>query len=456
MSNPLHIVVLAAGEGTRMKSNRPKVLHRLGGRPMLLHLLETAKALEPETIYVVVGNGAEEVRACCDDPGLRWVLQAERRGTGHALMQAMPDIPDQADVLVLLGDHPLVPLALLRELRSAFDGGLAMLTMTLDDPFGYGRVLRDQDDEVTAVVEERDATPAQREVSEVNTGILLADAARLRHWLDRIGCDNAKQEYYLTDIFGLAHADRVRVRGVIAPDARDLQGANDRRQLAALEARLRTRRAIELMAAGVQILDPLRIDLRGSVQAGADVVLDVNVVLEGDNRLGEGVQVGPGVVLRDCELAPGTRVHAYSVLEGVTTTGACDIGPFARLRPGTELSEGCRIGNFVEAKNAHLGPGSKASHLTYLGDTVIGSRVNIGAGTITCNYDGVNKHRTTIEDEVFVGSNTALVAPVTVHRGATIGAGSTLSKDAPADTLTVSRARQVSVKGWKRPKKKES
>jgi bifunctional UDP-N-acetylglucosamine pyrophosphorylase/glucosamine-1-phosphate N-acetyltransferase len=456
MSKPLHIVVLAAGEGTRMKSNRPKVLHRLGGRPMLLHLLDSAESLQPAVIHVVVGNGAEEVRDACADRDIRWVLQSERRGTGHAVMQAMPEIPDDARVLVLLGDHPLVPPAQLRDLLSDFDDGLAMLTMELENPAGYGRVLRDQDAEITAVVEEQDATPTQREVPEVNTGIILADAGRLRRWLDQIGCENAKQEYYLTDIFGLAHGERVRVRGVVVPDARDLQGANDRRQLAALEARLRARRAAELMDAGVQILDPQRIDLRGSVQAGPDVVLDVNVVLEGDNRLGENVQIGPGAVLRDCDLAPGTRVLAHSVLEGVTTTGACDIGPFARLRPGTVLSEGCRIGNFVEAKNARLGPGSKASHLTYLGDTDVGSRVNIGAGTITCNYDGVNKHRTTIEDEVFVGSNTALVAPLTVHRGATIGAGSTLSRDAPADTLTVSRARQVSIKGWKRPKKKET
>ena len=454
-SKPLHVVVLAAGEGTRMKSSRPKVLHALGGRPMLLHLLETAGALEPAAIHVVVGNGAEEVQAACGDEAVEWVLQEERRGTGHALMQAMPGVPEEAAVLVLLGDHPLVPLDLLRELLGQCDDALGMLTMELVDPTGYGRVLRDLDGEVTSVMEERDATPEQRQVREVNTGIILADAAHLRRWLDQLGCDNAKQEYYLTDIFGLAHAERVRIHGLQARDARDLQGANDRRQLAALETRYRERRANELMAAGVQIMDPARVDLRGRVTAGADVVLDVNVVLEGDNRLGEGVRIGPGAVLKDCDLAPGTRVHAHSVLEGVTTTGACDIGPFARVRPGTVLSEGCRIGNFVEAKNARLGAGSKASHLTYLGDAEIGSGVNIGAGTITCNYDGANKHRTVIGDGVFVGSNTALVAPLTVGRGATIGAGSTVSKDAPADALTVSRARQVTVKGWKRPQKKE-
>ena len=283
----------------------------------------------------------------------------------------------------------------------------------------------------------------------------MADASSLRRWLEGLGCDNAKQEYYLTDIFSLAHGERARIRGVVAPDARDLEGANNRRQLAALERRYCGRRADELMDAGVQLVDPGRVDIRGRVEPGTDVRIDVNVVLEGDNRLGDGVALGPGCVLKNCDLAAGTNVHAHSVLEGVTTTGGCDIGPFARLRPGTVIAAGCRVGNFVETKNARLGPGSKASHLTYLGDSEIGSNVNIGAGTITCNYDGANKHRTTIEDDVFVGSNTALVAPVTVHHGATIGAGSTVSKDAPPDALTVSRARQTSIQGWKRPAKRK-
>ncbi|MDX1380771.1 MAG: bifunctional UDP-N-acetylglucosamine diphosphorylase/glucosamine-1-phosphate N-acetyltransferase GlmU, partial [Xanthomonadales bacterium] len=374
---PLHVVVLAAGEGTRMKSKRPKVLHALGGRPMLLHLLDAAAALEPATVHVVIGNGAEQVQAVCSDRAVRWVLQAERRGTGHALAQAMPDIPDEAAVLVLLGDHPLVPASLLQDLVTRSDTALAVLTMKLDDPTGYGRVVRDHDEEIAAVIEERDASPEQRAIREVNTGIILADAARLRRWLDGLGCDNAKSEYYLTDIFGLAHAERVAIRGLCAPDAGDVQGANDRRQLAALEARYRARRAAELMDAGVQLIDPARVDLRGRVEAGADVCIDVNVVLDGEVRLGEGVSIGPGSILKDCDLAPGTRVLAHCVLEGVSTTGPCDIGPFARLRPGTVLSEGCRIGNFVEAKNARLGPGSKASHLTYLGDTDIGSKVNI-------------------------------------------------------------------------------
>jgi bifunctional UDP-N-acetylglucosamine pyrophosphorylase/glucosamine-1-phosphate N-acetyltransferase len=384
------------------------------------------------------------------------VLQAERRGTGHALLQAMPHIPDAAAVLVLLGDHPLVPLDILREMSADRHAPLAVLTMVVDDPVGYGRVVRDLDGDITAVVEERDATPEQRKINEVNTGIMLAGAAHLRGWLGALGCDNAKREYYLTDIFTMAHGQRKDIRGVLAPDARDLLGANDRRQLADLEQRYRALRAATLMDAGAQLIDPARVDIRGRVELGTDVLIDINVVLEGDTRLGDGVSIGPGAVLRNCDLAAGTRVHAHSVLEGVTTTGPCDIGPFARLRPGTVLAAGCKIGNFVETKNARLGEGSKASHLSYLGDTEIGSQVNIGAGTITCNYDGANKHRTVIEDRVFVGSNTALVAPVTVHRGATIGAGSTISKDAPPDALTVSRSRQTTVTGWKRPVKRDS
>jgi bifunctional UDP-N-acetylglucosamine pyrophosphorylase/glucosamine-1-phosphate N-acetyltransferase len=453
MSKSLHIVILAAGEGTRMKSGLPKVLHSLGGRPMLLHLLDAAAALQPDAVHVVVGSGAEQVMAACGDHAINWVLQPERRGTGHAVMQAMPHIPDEATVLILLGDHPLIPQGVLEDISADRSAPLTVLTMKPDDPAGYGRVIRDLDGEIMAVVEDRDATPEQLGFREVNTGIMMADAARLRRWLDGLGCDNAKQEYYLTDIFSRAHGERARIRGVLAPDARDLQGANDRRQLAALEGRYRSRRAGALMDAGVQIMDPERVDIRGRVETGADVRIDVNVVLEGDNRLGDTVVLGPGCVLKNCDLAAGTTVLAHSVLEGVTTTGACSIGPFARLRPGTVLAAGCRIGNFVETKNVRLHEGSKANHLTYLGDAEIGGNVNIGAGTITCNYDGANKHRTTIEDDVFIGSNTALVAPVTVRRGATIGAGSTISREAPPDALTVSRARQTTVKGWKRPRK---
>lgn len=453
MSQELHIVILAAGEGTRMKSRLPKVLHRIGGRPMLAHLLDTASRLEPKAIHVVIGSGAEEVRKTCGRRNVHWVLQEERKGTGHAVMQAMPDIPDEATVMVLLGDHPLIPYSLLQEMKIQGAEPLAILTMELDKPKGYGRIERDRTGRIAGIVEDRDATPAQWAIKEVNTGIIMAQAGELRRWLERLDCDNLKQEYYLTDIFAMAHSESKEIRSVLAPDSRDLQGANDRRQLAALERRHRHHAAVKLMKQGVQILDPERIDIRGEVEAGADVVIDINVVLEGDNRLGEGVTLGPGVIIRNCELAAGTRVHPYSVLDGVRTTGACDIGPFARIRPQTELAEGSRVGNFVEVKNSNLGMGSKASHLSYVGDTRVGERVNIGAGTITCNYDGVHKHRTVIDDDAFIGSGTQLVAPVKVGKGATIGAGSTISKPAPPGELTVSRARQVTVKGWKKPRK---
>jgi len=453
MNKPLHIVILAAGEGTRMQSRLPKMLQTVGGRPMLMHLLDTAISLRPEQIHVVVGSGAEQVMEACDGYRVNWVQQPERRGTGHAVMAAMPGIPDEVAVLVLLGDHPLIPMELLAKLVAEENLPLAMLTIELDDPTGYGRILRDPGGNIIGVVEHHDAEPHQHKIREVNTGIIMADSTRLRKWLDRLDCNNSKQEYYLPDIFTMARTESGEVRGFVAPDSRDLQGANDRFQLAQLEKRYRQRRTAELLRAGVQLIDPERVDIRGNVRAGADVSVDINVVLNGEISLGDGVQIGPGCVLTDCDLAPGTRVHPFSVLEGVTTTGACDIGPFARLRPGTVLAEGCRVGNFVEAKNTRLGEGSKASHLSYLGDSIIGNHVNIGAGTITCNYDGANKYQTIIEDDAFIGSDTQLVAPVTVGRGATIGAGSTVTKNAPAGALTVSRARQTTIADWKRPEK---
>ena len=439
-----------------MLSSLPKVLQTLGGQPMLVHLLQTAATLDPEQVHVVIGSGADQVKEACDGFDVNWVNQAQRRGTGHAVMQAMPAIPDDASVLVLLGDHPLIPASLLAEMMEKNLAPLSVLTMELDKPRGYGRIERDRTGRISGVIEDRDATPAEWKIREVNTGIILADAAQLRRWLDRLDCDNMKKEYYLTDIFAMAHSDKKEIHGVLAPDSRDLQGANDRRQLAALEQRYRQQATRRLMDEGVHIIDPERVEIRGKVATGMDVCLDINVVLEGSNTLGDGVTIGPGAVLKNCDLAAGTQVHAYSVLEGVRTSGACDIGPFARVRPGTELAAGARIGNFVEVKNTQLGEGSKASHLSYLGDTTIGKDVNIGAGTITCNYDGANKYRTVIEDGAFIGSDSQLVAPVTVGKGATIGAGSTVTKDAPADSLTVSRSRQTSVKGWKRPVKEKS
>jgi bifunctional UDP-N-acetylglucosamine pyrophosphorylase/glucosamine-1-phosphate N-acetyltransferase len=454
MNENLHIVILAAGEGTRMKSALPKVLHHVGGRPMLLHLLETAGSLQPEMIHVVVGSRADQVRQACEGHAVNWVMQAERRGTGHAVAQAMPSIPDGSRVLVLLGDHPLIPASVLDQLTDNHSAILSVLTMELDEPHGYGRIERDHTGRIAGIVEEHEATPSQRGIKEVNTGIILAPAQEMRRWLAQLGCENRKQEYYLTDIFAMAHKAGKEIRGVLAPEPLDLQGANDRRQLAALEQRFRLREATALMDAGVHVIDPARIDVRGYVRCGQDVCIDINVVLEGEIELGDGVSVGPGCLLKNCKLAAGTIVHAHSVLDGVCTTGACEIGPFARLRPGTELAGGSRIGNFVEIKKSRLGENSKASHLSYIGDTQIGDRVNIGAGTITCNYDGANKHQTRIEDDVFIGSNSQLVAPVSIGRGATIGAGSTISKDAPANALTLSRARQTTVKGWKRPVKK--
>ncbi len=436
-----------------MKSSLPKMLQTIGGRPMLAHLLDTSVSMEPEQVHVVVGSGADLVMDACSGYPVNWVHQSERRGTGHAVMTAMPGIPDEAMVLVLLGDHPLIPSTVLSDLIVEKNLPLALLTIELDDPTGYGRILRDPGGNIIGVVEHHDATPHQHEIREVNTGIIMADSTKLRGWLARLDCNNSKQEFYLPDIFAMARAENGEVRGVLAPDFHDLQGANDRRQLAELEKRYRQRRSGELLDAGIQLIDPGRVDVGGKVTAGSDVCIDINVVLKGENRLGDGVYIGPGCVLMNCDLAAGTLVQPHSVLEGVTTTGACDIGPFARLRPGTVLSEGCRVGNFVETKNARLGEGSKASHLSYLGDSVIGSRVNVGAGTITCNYDGANKHQTIIEDDVFIGSDTQLVAPVTVGRGATIGAGSTVTKNAPADSLTVSRSRQTTIPDWKRPVK---
>jgi bifunctional UDP-N-acetylglucosamine pyrophosphorylase/glucosamine-1-phosphate N-acetyltransferase len=455
MKQNLHIVILAAGEGTRMKSDLPKVLHHVAGKPMLSRLLDTANSLNPEMIHVVVGSGADSVRSACGHYDVNWIIQEERRGTGHAVSQAMPGLPDGSDVLVLLGDHPLIPAEVLLELTANRAAPLAVLTMELDKPRGYGRIERDRTGRISSVVEDRDATPSQWAIKEVNTGIILAHVSELRRWLEKLDCNNIKREYYLTDIFEFAHSEGKEIRGVLAPDPLDLQGVNDKQQLAALEQRYRQTAAKALMAQGVHIIDPARIDIRGEITVGKDVCIDINVVLEGQIELGDGVSLGPGCILKNCSLATGSVVHAYSVLDGVSTSGACEIGPFARLRSGTKLSAGSKVGNFVEIKNSSLGEDSKASHLSYIGDAEVGHRVNIGAGTITCNYDGANKHLTRIEDDVFIGSNSQLVAPVAVGKGATIGAGSTISKDAPAGELTVSRTRQTTVKGWKRPAKEK-
>jgi bifunctional UDP-N-acetylglucosamine pyrophosphorylase / glucosamine-1-phosphate N-acetyltransferase len=451
---PLHVIVLAAGEGKRMKSKKAKVLMPLAGRPLLAHVLATARALRAEAIHVVYGFHGEQVLAAFDgQPDLRWTLQAEQLGTGHAVGQALRNVPDEAQVLVLYGDVPLTRAETLQRLVQC-EGSLAMLATRVPNPHGYGRVLRDGNCLVRAVVEEKDADDAQRAINLINTGILAADAAFLKRWIGGLDRNNAQGEYYLTDVFKQAAAENRCAECIECDDPLEAAGANTPWQLTELEDAYRMRAAQALAVEGVRIVDPRRIDVRGEVKAARDVQIDIDVIFEGDVQLGEDVHIGPYVRLKDVQLAAGTIVHAHCDLEGVVTHGPCTIGPFARLRPGTELAAGVHVGNFVETKKAHIGEGSKANHLSYLGDTVIGKGVNIGAGTITCNYDGVNKSITTIEDNVFVGSNSALVAPVTVGAGATIGAGSVITKDAPAGELTVARARQSTLPGWKRPVKK--
>ncbi len=437
-----------------MKSRVPKVLQTMAGSPMIIHVLNTAMQLRPSGIHVVYNPESPEVKEACSSFDITWAQQLEQLGTGHAVQAAMPDVPDNADVLILYGDIPLLEASVLQKLIEAPSTGLKVLTMNIADPTGYGRIVRDESGNVTGIVEERDASVKQREITEVNSGIIMAPCPILESCLASMASENSQNEYYLTDVISIGHKKGIQTKGVGAPVPEDLEGANDRIQLSVLERRYRMKMSTQLMRAGVQLADPHRIDVRGKVEAGQDVYIDINVLLEGDISLGDGVEIGPGCILKNCQLAAGTRVHAYSVLEGMRSLGACDIGPFARVRPGTQLEAGSKVGNFVEVKNTSLGKNSKASHLSYLGDSSIGERVNIGAGTITCNYDGVNKHRTVIEDDVFIGSDTQLVAPVTVAEGADIGAGSTITKDAPAGKLTLSRVKQLTIRGWKRPQKK--
>lgn len=454
MSKPLHVVILAAGEGKRMKSSLPKVLQKVAGRPMLAHVIATARALAPAGIHVVHGHGGDQVLASfAGEDGLQWAEQARQLGTGHAVQQAMPEVPDGARVLVMYGDAPLFTIETLQRLLAA-DGRLALLAAELDNPTGYGRVVRDAQGRVAAVVEEKDASDEQRTIRLVNTGVIAADATALKGWLSRLSNDNAQGEYYLTDVAGMAAADFTAAELVVVDDPRETEGANDPWQLAQLERAFQLRAVRALCLQGARVADPARVDIRGEVVVGRDVEIDVDVVFEGRVELGDGVRVGPFTRLKDVVLGPGTEVRAHCDLEGARAEGAVTIGPFARLRPGTVLADGVHVGNFVETKNATLGPGSKANHLSYLGDAVVGEKVNIGAGTITCNYDGANKATTTIGDGAFIGSNSALVAPVTIGRDATIGAGSVIGIDAAAGKLTVARARQVTIEGWERPVKK--
>ena len=454
MASPLHVIILAAGEGKRMKSTVPKVLQKIAGRPMLAHAIDAARALSPQGIHVVYGHGGEQVQqAFAGQPDLHWAEQEKQLGTGHAVEQAMPQVPDAATVLVLYGDVPLIRSETLQRLL-ATSGRLAVLVAEMEDPTGYGRIVRDAEGRVAAIVEQKDADEEQRRIRVINTGIIAAESTALKRWLAHLSNDNAQGEYYLTDVFAAAAAEFSAAEMVLVGEAIEAEGANDPWQLAQLERAFQLRQARALCAQGARLLDPARYDQRGTVSVGRDVEIDVDVVLEGTVELGDGVSIGPFTRLKDVKLGPGTLVRAHCDLDGVVSEGAAQIGPYSRLRPGTVLADGVHIGNFVETKKAVLGVGSKANHLTYLGDAVIGSGVNVGAGTITCNYDGVNKFVTVIEDGAFIGSNSALVAPVTIGKGATIGAGSVIGHDAPADMLTVSRVRQHTVEGWQRPTKK--
>ena len=451
----MNVVILAAGQGKRMHSDLPKVLHPLAGKPLLGHVLDTAREIGATKICVVYGHGGERVRTALDAPDLTWALQEPQLGTGHAVLQAMPAAVPSAPTLILYGDVPLIRTSTLRRLiEAAGRGSLALLTAHLENPKGYGRIVR-VDGAVKRIVEEKDADDAEKAIREINTGILVAPTAALARWLPMLGNRNAQGEYYLTDIVALAVAEGMPV--VTAhPDAIwETEGVNSKLQLAALERVHQRTIAERLMEAGVTLADPARFDVRGELICGRDVSIDVNCVFEGRVELDDGVSIGANCVLKNCHIGSGTRIAPFCHIEDAEVGADSIIGPYARLRPGTELGSGVHIGNFVEVKNSSIADYSKANHLAYIGDATIGSRVNVGAGTITCNYDGANKHRTVIEDDVFIGSDTQLVAPVTVGRGATLGAGTTLTRDAPPDQLTVSRAKQMSIPGWKRPVKKK-
>jgi bifunctional UDP-N-acetylglucosamine pyrophosphorylase / glucosamine-1-phosphate N-acetyltransferase len=452
--SPLSIVILAAGRGTRMKSDLPKVMQPLAGSPLLAYVLELAAQLKPALVHVVYGHGAERVREHFANAPVQWALQAEQLGTGHAVLQAMPAVPDHHRVLVLYGDVPLLRAESLRELIAvAGDRNLALLSAAPADPFGYGRIVRDARGGLRRIVEERDASARERLIREINSGVLLAPAALLRKWLGQLRPRNAQGEFYLTDVVALALKARTRVFAVMTNDASDVQGVNDRLQLAEAEAEYRRRRARDLMTQGVTLVDPARVDVRGEVTVGRDVFLDVNVVLQGPVHLGDRVRIGPNCVLANAAIGAGTTLYPNCVVQDAQVGAGCEIGPFARLRPQARLADGVHVGNFVEIKNSVIAEGSKVNHLSYVGDSDVGSRVNVGAGTITCNYDGVNKWRTQIGSGAFIGSGSMLVAPVKIGEGATIGAGSTITSDAPANKLTLARGRQVTIDQWERPVK---
>jgi bifunctional UDP-N-acetylglucosamine pyrophosphorylase/glucosamine-1-phosphate N-acetyltransferase len=453
---PLSIVILAAGEGKRMKSAVPKVLQPLAGRALLKHVIDTARSLEPAVIHVVYGHGGDRVREALGSEPVSWVLQAERMGTGHAVMQAVPQVPDDHLTMVLFGDVPLIQASTLSSLAAlAGPNHVGLLTTRLENPTGYGRIIRNSQGQVQGIIEEKDASERERVIKECNTGVMVMHAGSLKRWLKSLKTDNAQHEYLLTDVIGLAVAEKVAVSTLVAEDPTEVIGVNDRLQLADAETHFRRRVTRELMLSGVTLVDPARVDVRGTLIHGTDVTLDVNVVLEGSVKLGHRVRIGPNCVIRNSEIGDDTEIFPCGVVDGAVIGARCNIGPFARFRPSSTLEAGVHIGNFVEVKNSLLGADSKANHLSYVGDAEVGERVNIGAGTIIANYDGARKHRTRIGDDVHTGSNSVLVAPITVGAGATVAAGSTVTSEVPPGKLTIARARQTTLDDWERPKKEK-
>ena len=452
MNKAIEVCILAAGKGTRMKSSKPKVLHPIAGRPMLRHLVSTVQSLGINNVHVVVGSGADEVKQSFQNDDIDFVLQLEQKGTGHAVMQALPHLDESKRVLILLGDAPLLKAETIEQMLKC-ECDLGVLTVIQANPFNYGRIIR-QHDQIIEIVEEKDAGDEQRQISEVNTGVMIADVKKLSLWLDRITPENSQGELLLTDIVKMANSDGDVVKGIVAADPIEVQGVNDFEQLSQLERYYQTSIAKQLMQGGVHLMDPNRIDVRGDLKVGADSTIDINCIFEGNVSLGSNVRVGANCKIIDSTIADNVEIKPNSIIEGASLAAGCSVGPFVRLRPGAQLGQDVAIGNFVEVKKTTLGRGSKASHLSYLGDAIIGAGVNIGAGTITCNYDGVNKHITEIQDDVFVGSNTALVAPVVVGQGSTIAAGSTITKQIDADSLAIGRGRQKNLSNWKGPRSK--
>ncbi|HHF2906517.1 TPA: bifunctional UDP-N-acetylglucosamine diphosphorylase/glucosamine-1-phosphate N-acetyltransferase GlmU [Vibrio diabolicus] len=448
-------VILAAGKGTRMHSNMPKVLHTLAGKPMAKHVIDTCTGLGAQNIHLVFGHGGDQMQTILAEEPVNWVLQADQLGTGHAVDQASPRFEDDEKILVLYGDVPLISAETIENLLDAQPtGGIALLTVMLDNPTGYGRIIR-KNGPVVAIVEQKDATEEQKQIKEINTGVMVATGGDLKRWLSGLNNNNAQGEYYLTDVIAAAHDEGRAVEAVHPVNAIEVEGVNDRAQLARLERAFQSMQAQKLLEQGVMLRDPARFDLRGELQCGMDCEIDVNVIIEGKVSLGDNVVIGAGCVLKDCEIDDNTIVRPYSVIEGATVGEECTVGPFTRLRPGAEMRNDSHVGNFVEVKNARIGEGSKANHLTYLGDAEIGQRTNIGAGTITCNYDGANKFKTIIGNDVFVGSDSQLVAPVTIADGATIGAGTTLTKDVEEGELVITRVKERKINGWQRPVKQK-